>query len=328
MDKPWIQRTEAVNYRTIADLNQIISHQLYKVPLSVDLIVGVPRSGLLAANILALKLNLPLTDVAGLCDGRLLHSGKREKRFQLEHIQHALVIDDSVCSGDSINEAKKQIETANLSFRVDYAAVYVAPGSQEYVDIFWEECPLPRVFEWNVMHHSVIENACVDIDGVICCDPNENENDDAERYLNFLRSAPPLVVPTGVIKTLVTCRLERYRHATEDWLASAGVHYDELVMLDLPDGESRRKWAKHGEYKGEIYQRSDAILFIESSVCEARKIADISAKPVLATDVNEMIYPRAIPLAKVATKRLPTFLANRLKKVKYTLMKRIHPHSY
>lgn len=317
-----------MNYRTVADLNRLISQQLCKVPLSVDLIVGVPRSGLLAANILALKLNLPLTDVAGLCEGRVLQSGKREKRFRLKEVQHALVIDDSLCSGNSINEAKRQIGIASLSFRVDYAAIYVAPGSQDHVNIFWEECPLPRVFEWNIMHHSVVENACIDIDGVLCRDPTDNENDDAERYLHFLKSIKPLVVPTGVIKTLVTCRLEKYRHVTEEWLTSAGIHYKELIMLDLPDGESRRKWAKHAEYKGEIYQRSDAILFIESSMYQAHKIADISGKPVLATDINKMIYPGMIPLIKVASNRMPIYLENRLKNIKYFLMKRMFPNSY
>lgn len=317
-----------MNYRTVADLNRLISQQLYKVPSSVDLIVGVPRSGLLAANILALKLNLPLTDVAGLCEGRLLQSGKRGKRFQFKKIQHALVIDDSICSGNSINAAKRQIESANLLFPVDYAAIYVASGSQEYVDIFWEECPLPRVFEWNVMHHSVIENACVDIDGVLCRDPTDMENDDAEQYLHFLQSVPPLVVPTGVVKTLVTCRLEKYRHVTEEWLASAGIHYNELIMLDLPNGKSRQKWAKHGEYKGEIYQRSDAMLFMESSVYQAHKIANISGKPVFATDLNKMIWPGMIPLIKVASNRLPIYLENRLRKIKHLLTKRMFPESY
>jgi len=89
-----------VNYRTIADLNQLLSQQLNKVPLSVDLIVGVPRSGLLSANILALKLNLPLTDIAGLCEGRIFQSGQRGKNFQIKDVQHALVVDDSVWSGN------------------------------------------------------------------------------------------------------------------------------------------------------------------------------------------------------------------------------------
>lgn len=318
-----------MNYRTIADLSHLISQQLYKVPSSVDLIVGVPRSGLLAANILALKLNLPLTDVAGLCEGRLLQSGKRGKRFQIKKARHALVIDDSLCSGNSINEAKRQIGTANLSFSVDYGAIYVATGSQCYVDIFWEECPLPRVFEWNVMHHSVVENACIDIDGVLCRDPTDSENDDGERYLHFLKSVAVLVSPTGVIKTLVTCRLEKYRTVTEDWLASAGIRYSELIMLDLPSGESRRRWNKYGAYKGEIYKRSNAILFIESNIFQACEIADISMKPVLATDINKMVYPGMASLIRItARERLLIYARNRFNQVKYALLKRMYPGLY
>ena len=193
---------------------------------------------------------------------------------------------------------------------------------------FWEECLLPRVFEWNVMHHSVIEKACVDIDGVLCRDPSDAENDDSEQYLHFLRSVPPLVVPTGTINTLVTCRLEKYRHVTEEWLCNAGIHYDKLIMLDLPDGESRRKWKKYGEYKGVVYQRSDAILFIESSVYQAHKIADISTKPVLAIDINKMIYPGMVPVIRAASNRFPIYLEKRLKSIKYFLMKRMFPESY
>jgi len=317
-----------VNYRSISDLNQLISQQLDKVPFTVDLIVGVPRSGLLAANLLALKRNLPLTDVAGLCEGRLLQSGQRGNKFRFENVKYALVIDDSVYSGASINVAKNQIVNAKLPFRVDYATVYIAPGAQEHVDIFFEECSLPRVFEWNIMHHEVIKNACVDIDGVLCRDPFDDENDDGDKYLHFLRTVSPLVVPTGVIKTLVTCRLEKYRNITEEWLTFNGVRYGELIMLDMPDGETRRRWGKHGEYKGEIYRRSSACLFIESNVSQACKIADIAMKPVLAIDVNQMIFPGTKRVIKEVGSRLPTYFRYRFNVLKQGILRRIYPQSY
>lgn len=315
-----------MNYRSFSDLNHLLAKQLDKIPVSVDLIVGVPRSGLLVANLLALKLNLPLADVAGLCEGRLLQSGQRGKKYRFENVKHALVIDDSVYSGASINLVKKQIENEKLPFRLDYATVYIAPGAQGYVDIFFEECPLPRVFEWNVMHHEVINNACVDIDGVLCRDPFDDENDDGEKYLHFLRNVSPLVVPTGVIKTLVTCRLEKYRKITEEWLASNGVHYGELIMLDLPNGETRRRWGKHGEYKGEIYRRSSACLFIESNVYQACKIADIAVKPVLAVDVSKMIHPGTKQVIKEVGSRLPAYFKKRLNVLKQEMLRRMFPH--
>jgi orotate phosphoribosyltransferase len=298
------------------------------IPLSVDLIVGVPRSGLLVANLIALKLNLPLTDVSGLCEGRLLQAGQRGKKFRFKDVKHALVVDDSVCSGFSINVARKQIEDANVLIRIDYAAVYVAPDAQCHVDLFWEICPLPRVFEWNVMHHSIVEKACVDIDGVLCRDPMESENDDGERYLNFMKTVQPLVVPTGIIYMLVTCRLEKYRTVTEEWLAVSKIRYMKLVMLDMPDGEARRRWGKHGEFKGEVYRNSDACLFIESSESQAYRIANTSIKPVLAVDVNQMIYPGAVPVAKEVARRLPSYGVQHLIKLKQRILRCLSPDLY
>jgi len=50
-------------YRSINDLNNIILQRLHILPKDFDLIVGVPRSGMLPANLLALYLNKPYTDL-------------------------------------------------------------------------------------------------------------------------------------------------------------------------------------------------------------------------------------------------------------------------
>ena len=41
-------------YRNIADLNRVILKRLNILPRDFDLIVGIPRSGMLPANLLAL----------------------------------------------------------------------------------------------------------------------------------------------------------------------------------------------------------------------------------------------------------------------------------
>ena len=48
-----------MNYRNIDDLNHCILQHLSILPRDFDLIVGVPRSGMFPANLLALYLNLP-----------------------------------------------------------------------------------------------------------------------------------------------------------------------------------------------------------------------------------------------------------------------------
>ena len=61
-----------INYRSIKDLNDTIKGSLSRVPKDICLIVGIPRSGLLAANLLALHLNLPLADIERLKEGKII----------------------------------------------------------------------------------------------------------------------------------------------------------------------------------------------------------------------------------------------------------------
>lgn len=69
-----------MNYRSVDDLNEDSRELAFEIPNGIDLIVGIPRSGMLAGNLMALHLNLPLTDVDGLCERRLLQSGRRHKK--------------------------------------------------------------------------------------------------------------------------------------------------------------------------------------------------------------------------------------------------------
>ena len=57
-----------MNYRSIAQLAASVSRWSMSLPGDIDLVVGVPRSGLLAANLLALYRNLPFTDLEGYCE--------------------------------------------------------------------------------------------------------------------------------------------------------------------------------------------------------------------------------------------------------------------
>jgi hypothetical protein len=66
-----------INYRDINDLNRAIIRSLQKIPKNIGLVVGIPRSGLLVANIIALHLNLPLTDLDDLVEGRMIRYGNR-----------------------------------------------------------------------------------------------------------------------------------------------------------------------------------------------------------------------------------------------------------
>ena len=283
-----------MHFRSLSDLQRSILGNLHRIPSDVDLVVGIPRSGMLPATMLGLALNIQIADLEGFCSRRVMSSGRtrrRDRDLEFGAVKHALIIDDSIDTGGSMAEAREIVERANLATKVTYAAVYGASDT-EATDLILEKVRKPRIFEWNVLHHTMLSCACVDIDGVLCHDPSPDENDDGEAYINFIRTARPLFTPTKRIETLVTSRLEKYRSQTEDWLKGRGIEYDRLIMLDLPDAETRRRMGAHGSFKGQYYKsQPHSRLFIESELGQAREIARISGKPVLCMDGPVMCYP-------------------------------------
>ncbi|MDR2772496.1 MAG: hypothetical protein LBB93_03410 [Elusimicrobiota bacterium] len=59
-----------MRFITIDELNGCIYKHLDEIPDDIDLIVGIPRSGMLVANIIALLRNIPLTDKTSFIDGK------------------------------------------------------------------------------------------------------------------------------------------------------------------------------------------------------------------------------------------------------------------
>jgi orotate phosphoribosyltransferase len=199
-----------------------------------------------------------------------------------------LVVDDSVSSGKTIKNVKSRVKYLNLSKNICYGAVYTSTNGKKYVDTYADVVRTPRVFEWNMMHHPQLSNWMFDLDGVLCRDPLPSENDDGERYRQFINGVPPRVVPSKEIGYIVTCRLEKYRDLTEQWLSKHGIEYDQLIMMDHPSMEARRAAGNHAEYKANVYENSDSKLFIESNENQANKIARLTRKPVFCVNSNCM----------------------------------------
>lgn len=284
-----------MQYRSFADLAHIIATQGHRLPSDIDLIVGVPRSGLLAGNILCLTRNLPLADLDGFIAGRTLAAGWTKRQVpglaQGAKPRHVLVVDDSISSGRSMREAREKLLAAGLDVRMTFCAIFGLPNvDHPEADIVLERVALPRAFEWNIFHHKQLERMCFDIDGVLCHDPDRSQNDDGEAYLTFLLEAPPLYRTTRRIGHLVTSRLEKYRPETEAWLERNGVEYDKLWMLDLPSAAERRRLGAHAAFKAEVYRKTDSILFVESEALQAREIAALSRKPVLSVAEHRIVH--------------------------------------
>lgn len=281
-----------LEYRSIADLNRLVISNLSIFPHNIDLVVGIPRSGMLPANLLSLYLNKPFTDIDSFIERKIYSSGQRGSFIDSTITKNILVVDDSLLSGEAMSKVKERLVPMSDEFNIEYAAIFISSKHKEKVNYYCEIIDYPRIFQWNIFHHPFfIPKSCFDIDGVLC--PNPPIDDDGPLYCEYIANAKPLYIPSVEIDTLITCRLEKYRKITENWLGKNKVRYKHLVMLDFKTKEERARWGKHGEYKGQYYKGSNNLLFVESSLSEAVQIARISGKPVFCTETFEMIntYP-------------------------------------
>lgn len=282
-----------MNFVTFEQLNDCIYRNIGKIPRDIDLIVGIPRSGMLAANMIALYLNLPFTDIDSYIAGRMYQVGTTRKYrdwiASVEEARHVLIVDDSISSGEAMKRAKKKVE--GCVARHTFLAIYALETALPLVNIHFAICHQPRMFEWNYMHHWGLSYCCMDIDGVLCEDPTLLQNNDGKKYEKFLEDAAPKLIPTARVGYLVTCRLEKYRSQTEAWLAKHGVQYDHLIMLDVDSAKDRRKKISHGGYKAEIYKNTDCFLFIESDYEQASEICEKSGRQVYCTANRKLITP-------------------------------------
>jgi len=307
-----------MNYRSFDDLYKTIIKGAEKLPEDIDLVVGVPRSGLLAANILALYKNIPMTDLEGLAEKRLIAHGNRLKKFgeiRFESLRKVLIIDDSSISGRAIAKTKAFVEENRLDTAYDilYGVVFSTKGSCGLFDVHFDLCSAPRVFDWNIFHHDAfLKDACVDIDGVLCRDPSDEENDDGERYREFLLNVAPKLVPKETIGYLVTNRLEKYRPETEAWLRKHNIKFRKLYMSQHASKAARIAAADHHLHKAKVYAETNAPIFIESSYEQAKGISKVTGKKVYCTDALTMVAP---PAKRVFTGRVNYTIGKLLKLV-------------
>jgi uncharacterized HAD superfamily protein len=271
----------------------------------------------MVANVVALHLNKPLTALNEFLEGRVLSSGRRlddRPPVSVASANKIVVVDDSIATGYEMRRTRALVEAAGLGHKVIYLAAYASDETWREVDIYFEICPMPRLFAWNLMHRQGLANACVDIDGVLCVDPTEQENDDGPLYKRFLSTAKPLLRPTCEIGTLVTCRLERYRSETESWLREQDVRYRDLVMWDLPSKAARIARGGHAEFKASVYRSlTSSEVFIESSAAQAQVIAKTAFKPVVCVETQRIYHADTRELLLGAARNSPKWISKGMK---------------
>jgi uncharacterized HAD superfamily protein/hypoxanthine phosphoribosyltransferase len=279
-----------LNYKTYFDLLLDIKKNISKLPSNIDLVVGIPRSGMIPAYMTGFALNTKVCSFDEFIYDIDTTRTNRQRPLK-ESGSTILIVDDTSDSGDSMKRAKMTLLNKNTyGKKIYFLAVYVTEEAKKYVDFWFVILPHPRMFQWNYMNHGYIERSCFDIDGVLCVDPDEDENDDGEKYRNFILNAKPLYIPRYKIYAIVTSRLAKYRKETEEWLLKNNVRYEHLYMLNLPSKEERIRLKAHAKFKAKIYrQLGDTILFYESEKSQAYEISEITQKAVFCVETDELV---------------------------------------
>lgn len=281
--------------RSIADLDRLIVANLHRVPRDVDAVVGIPRSGTLAASALALHLQLPLADFQMFLAGRRAYRRSTTKTAECRSI---LLVDDTVLHGTAMRDAVKEIRRVAPKLRIVRTAIFDSPVTPDgSVDLAFERLPGPRAFAWNLWKHKRLDRWAFDMDGVFCRDPSKEENDDGPRYLEFLRTAEPRFLPTRPIGWIITARLEKYREETLAWLDRHRVTLTGgIVMMNLPDKAARMARGDRGGYKAEAYaalSTKQAELYVESDRKQAHRIAERTGRAVWCVE-TQTFYPAVV----------------------------------
>ncbi len=269
---------DAIEWRTYDDLVACCRANLSKVrALAPDVIVGIPRSGMLPASILSTSLSIPLADLHSFRCGTVWKW--RNEVLDGEKFAHALLIDDASGYGKTMKGALAKMPGG---LRVSSCAAYATQEAARLLDLAFEVCPKPRKFEWNFWRDGYLGQCATDMDGVLCADPTRAQRKDAGLYREFAaEAAVPLYLPTKPLAAIVTGRHEKWRSETERWLREHGIAYGALHMWN---GEGT-----HQEHKARVYGSLSAELFVESEFDQSEFIMSTTKKPVLCTK-NRKLY--------------------------------------
>ncbi len=239
-------------------------------------VIGCPRSGVRAAADIAIRLGVPLFSFDKSRKLVELGSGIRlsTKTFDGELI----IVDDSSFTGRSIEEARRLAPIASAWY-----AVYATSASARNLDAYARVLE-SHFFDWHVFHcHDLMRERSMgfDWDGVFNPDCTHAQDDDGEKYLDWMVNVHPIRFPDW-IPTIITARREAYRSVCENWLERWGIQCDRLIMFEGSFHDRSRTWI--GEWKSEKIKEAGIDLFVESDMQQAKDISScLGGRQVLTT---------------------------------------------
>lgn len=185
-----------------------------KLPQHYDCVIGVPRNGLLFANIIASKLGLPLSTPENFLRNEIWQSKKVEKPSFYNRV---LLLEDSYAlTSTQLTIVTQQIKRQFPNLEIETASVFINPDATGTVDYYGIIKQPHNIFEWNLLTAcGVFGSLCMDLDGVLCKNSNPQQ---------------PYLIPKFPIQAIITARFENERLETEKWLVAQGLKYERLLM--------------------------------------------------------------------------------------------------
>jgi orotate phosphoribosyltransferase len=297
-----------VHYRSVEQLNRLVSSWVSAGGAEpYDVVVGIPRSGMLAGSLIALAAHLPLTDLRSAGAGLPPQGGLRSPRAE-SGAQRLLVVDDTVNSGANMQLVRQQLAA---SPHVDLAAVttmaaFASPRGRRHVDLCLETVDWPRVFEWNVLHQpEVLAGACVDADGLLWPAPAAAGPCDSsgpgqtgwpgQEGAGAVSTGAGGYRPSARVGVVVALEPPGGVAEVRARLAERGVDAAEVVVVAAPAADAVGACCGTVAAKSRLYRERQATLYYCSAYCRAVGIANGSGRPVYWTTGARMVYPGSTP---------------------------------
>lgn len=188
-----------IPYIKISDLSKAIMENFHKIPKDIIGVVGIMRSGMIPATIIAERLNVGLATL-----DEFVSVGKDIfKRHGVRKLRDTnaggkiLVVDDTCFNGLSLKRTKTALSREKFSeYEFVYMVVYMeGTGLIEKPDLFllninsiWKQSDIKTVmYEWNIFANPALYGKVLfDMDGVLCVDPPDERN--TEAYVNYIEN--------------------------------------------------------------------------------------------------------------------------------------------
>src|SRR5512137_1553837 len=149
-----------------------IRNWLNSMSSDFDIVVGIPRSGLMTASMIAIEFGKPLSTPDQIIEGKFWITKTNTKNLRINiDTSKILLVDDSAGTGSTMLQAYNLIKLYKPDIQIRTLATLVSdPASPDYLyKRFTRKQP---VIVRALMHNAFIPPVAYDMDGVICEDYN------------------------------------------------------------------------------------------------------------------------------------------------------------